>query len=100
MGIYSTIVKGFIDANTVETVQIIEKSHLLLICGYDWLRAIKTNTISVGYAFLMYFNKVMYKNTKLESNDHRFCLIKCGIQPQIHTFLRNNKETWNLPVQL
>lgn len=24
MGIYSTIVKGFIDANTVETVQIIE----------------------------------------------------------------------------
>lgn len=95
MGIYSTIVKGFIDANTVETVQIIEITSTSYM-----LRTIKTNTISVGYAFLMYFNKVMYKNTKLESNDHRFCLIKCGIQPQIHTFLRNNKETWNLPVQL
>lgn len=33
MGIYSTIVKGFIDANTVETVQIIEITSI----SYMWL---------------------------------------------------------------
>lgn len=79
MGIYSIIVKGFIDVNIVEIVQIIEIIFIFYICGYDWLRVIKINIILVGYVFFMYFNKVMYKNIKLELNDYRFCFIKCGI---------------------